>query len=87
MAIHHLNDKSDAIRQILEEWHDQKKELETLRDYLKTHSAQPKETMKPTDCLRGLKFQPKDQHYFCGRCKREHFDKYQACQELKGENR
>lgn len=84
MATHHINDRSDAIRAILKECHDQKKELETFRNHLKKKSPQPQETMKPTDCLKGLKFMPKDQHYFCDViCKKKTPDVYRACQKLK----
>lgn len=47
MAIHHLNDKSEAMRAICKEWHEQKRELETLRDHLKKKAPQLTETMKP----------------------------------------
>jgi len=85
MAIQHISDKSEAMRKILDEWIDQKRELETLRNYLKQKSPQPPETIKPS-CIRGLTFSGvADKQLQCRKCHLNYPDQFKECQEVRGE--
>jgi len=56
MAIHHIDDKSDAIRIILEEWDQQKQELETLRKFMPEKVAEREAT--PSNLTTAVKPSP-----------------------------
>lgn len=86
MAIQHISDKSEAMRKICEEWADQKRDLETLRTYVKQKFPQAPKTLKPSECHRGLKFSGSaDQQLACRKCNLNHPQKYEICQKLKEE--
>jgi len=89
MAIHKIDMKSEAMREICKEWRDQKRELETLRTYIKDFprkTPQSPKTLKPSECYRGLKFSGSaDQQLACRKCNLKYPQQYRECQELKGE--
>lgn len=89
MAINHITDKSEAMRKICHEWAENKRDLETLRDYIRT--IQPQQTapsrLKLKECpMTNRTFATLgEQEYFCKFCKKRTPETYETCQSKGGE--
>lgn len=86
MAIHHIEDKSEAMRQICEEWITLKHDIETYKDLVKKLSKKKVESPKPQTCMMGKTFESKQaQDSFClNVCRNKTPTTYLECQSRKG---
>lgn len=85
MAVHHIEDKSEAMRKICEEWATQKRNLEVYKDLVNKKFPKTPDTATVKTCPLGQKFNNKqEQEYFCSMCKTKTPVEYNRCQASQG---